>query len=473
MNDGEAWDVVILGAGLAGLTAGNLLSGPGADVLVIERERAVGGLSRTMEHNGFRFDLGGHRFITDNQRVDDLVKDILDGDFLEVDRSSKVLLNGKYFDYPWRLLNAFRGLGVRGTSAILFDYSAERLRRLFRKTEIRSFEDVMVHRFGRAMFDIFIKEYSEKVWGIECGLIAKELAEWRIQGLSLWVAARDALYGPGGGNVRTLARKFLFPPLGIGMIAEGLRREIERNNPVLTDTTVVRVDHSTGKIDSVTVRKGNETRLHRAAEFVSSIPLNTLVRLLDPKPPAEILEAAAGLRFRDLLMVTVMIDRPRVTDLTWIYVPGRQIPFGRIHEPTNWSAKMAPEGKTLLVTEHFCFRGDGLWRTADDALVETTVASLEGLGFILRHEVIDSLVLRIPNAYPVFEVSHHENRRKIRDYLETFGNLRVIGRGGTFRYFNMDHAIESGISAAEEIIAGNPELRSHGCDESALAEARP
>ncbi len=460
MNDGEAWDVVILGAGLAGLTAGNLLSEPGLDVLVIEREESVGGLSRTIEHNGFRFDLGGHRFITENQRIDAFVKDILDGDFLDVDRSSKILLNGKYFDYPWRLLNAFRGLGVRGTSAILFDYSAERLRRLFRDTEIKSFEDAMVCRFGRAMFDIFVKEYSEKVWGIECGLMAKELAEWRIQGLSLWVAARDALFGPGGGNARTLARKFLFPPLGIGMIAEGLRRGIEKSHPVLTGVPVVRVNHSAARIDSVMTRQGDETRLHRAGEFVSSIPLNTLLRLFDPKPPAGILEAAAGLRFRDLMIVTVMIDRPRVTDQTWIYVPGHEIPFGRIHEPTNWSEKMAPRGKTLLVTEHFCFRQDDAWKAGDDALVEATVASLEDLGFIQGHEVIDSLVLRIPNAYPILDIGHEENRGKILDYLDTFVNLHVIGRGGTFRYLNMDHAMESGIAVAEEILAGNKESRS-------------
>ncbi len=456
MNDGEAWDVVILGAGLAGLTAGKLLSETAADILVIEREKVVGGLSRTLEHNGFRFDLGGHRFITENQEIEDFVKDILDGDFLEVDRSSKVLLNGKYFDYPWRLLNAFRGLGVGGASSLLFNYSLERLRGLFRKTEIKSFEDVMVQRFGRAMFNIFVKEYSEKVWGIECRLIAKELAEWRIQGLSLWVAAKDALLGPGGGKVRTLARKFLYPPLGIGMIAEGLQRGIEKNHPVLTGASVVRVNHSRGRVDSVMTRQGDE-RLHRAGEFVSSIPLNSLVRLFDPKPPAEILKAADELRFRDLIIVTVMIDRPRVTDQTWIYVPGREIPFGRIHEPTNWSEKMAPQGKTLLVTEHFCFRGDDAWKSSDDALVETTVASLEDLGFIQGDEVIDSLVLRIPNAYPIFDISHEENRGKILDYLDTFGNLRVIGRGGAFKYLNMDHAMETGVAVAKEILAGNAE----------------
>ncbi len=467
MKDREVWDAVILGAGLAGLTTGNLLSRPGADVLVIERETAVGGLSRTIEHNGYRFDLGGHRFITENQVIENFVKEVLGGDFLEVDRSSKVLLNGKFFDYPWKLLNAFRGLGIRGSSAIVFGYFAERLGSLFRESGIESFEDVMVRRFGRPMFDIFVKEYSEKVWGIECGLIARELAEWRIQGLSFWIAARDALFGPSGANVRSLARKFLYPPLGIGRISEGLRRKIEKNHPVLTGTPVVGVNHSAGRIESVMTRQGERTRLHRAGEFVSTIPLPTLVRLFDPKPPEGILEAAASLRFRDLLIVTVMIDRPRVTDQTWIYVPGRQIPFGRIHEPTNWSAKMAPPGKTLLVTEHFCFRGDDAWKADDDALAADTVASLENLGFIHRQEVIDSLVVRIPNAYPIFDIGHDRNRRKILDYLDTFENLHAIGRGGAFRYLNMDHAIETGIATAEEIIAGNSKFRSPG------QEARP
>ncbi len=471
-GDAAIGDVVILGAGLAGLAAASLLSESGADVLVIESESAVGGLARTIEHHGFRFDLGGHRFFTENKRIENLVKEVVDGDLLEVNRSSKVLLNGNYFDYPWRPLRALRAVGVRTAAAIVLDNFTERLRQHFGKAEIVSFEDVMVRRFGRTMFDIFVKEYSEKVWGTKCDRMAKELAEWRIQGLSFGLAIGDALFRLAGRDVRTLARKFLYPSLGIGRIAEGLRREIERSNAVLTDTAVVRVSHSAGKIDSVTARKRGRTRHHRAEEFASSIPLTTLLRLLDPKPPAEILEAAARLRFRDLVTVTVMIDRPRVTDRTWIYVPEREISFGRIHEPTNWSAKMAPAGKTLLVTEHFCFRGDDLWRTADDALVAATVASLEDLGFIRRHEVIDSLVLRIPNAYPLFEVGHDENRRKICGYLETFGNLHVIGRGGMFRYFNMDHAMESGIAAAEEIMAGNRQFRSHGGGGPALAEAR-
>lgn len=469
----RAGEVMILGAGFAGLTAGSLLARSGAAVTVIEKDTAVGGLARTIERNGFRFDLGGHRFHTGNRRVEDLFRQALDGEVLEVARSSKIFMNGRYFDYPWRPLDALRGFGVRGAAAILFDYAAERLRQGVRPPGIASFEDVIVSRFGRAMFDIFVKEYSEKVWGVECHRIAAELAEWRIQNLSVGAAVRDLLFPRGRGTVRSLARKFLYPPLGIGQVAEGLRRRIEESSHVLTGATVTGVHHSGGGIDSITVRGGGRTDRHRADEFLSSIPLNRLVHLLDPKPPADIVAAADRLRFRDLVTVTIMIDRARVTDQSWIYLPERGIPFGRIHEPTNWSARMAPEGKTLLVTEHFCFRGDDVWNADDDALAGTTIAGLESLGLIRGSEVIDSLVMRIPNAYPIFEIGYDGDRRKICDYLDSFENLRVIGRGGMFQYFNMDHAMESGIAAADGIMAGNVKLRGLGREETVLAEARP
>jgi protoporphyrinogen oxidase len=464
---------MILGAGFAGLTAGSLLARSGGAVTVIEKDAAVGGLARTIERNGFRFDLGGHRFHTDNRRVEDLFRQALDGEALEVARSSKIFMNGRYFDYPWRPLDALRGFGVRGAAAILFDYAAERFRQGMRPPRLSSFEDVIVGRFGRTMFDIFVKEYSEKVWGIACHRIAPELAEWRIQNLSVGAAVRDLLFPRSRRTVRSLARKFLYPPLGIGQVAEGLRRQIEESGRVLTGATVMGVHHSGGRIDGVTVRGGDRTDRHRADEFLSSIPLNRLVHLLDPKPPADIVAASNRLRFRDLVTVTIMIDRPRVTDQSWIYLPERGIPFGRIHEPTNWSVQMAPEGKTLLVTEHFCFRGDDVWNADDDALAQITIAGLERLGLIAKREAIDSLVMRIPNAYPIFEIGYDGDRRKICDYLGSFENLRVIGRGGMFQYFNMDHAMESGVAVADEIIAMSADPRSHGSEPRDLAEVHP
>ncbi len=467
----ETRGVMILGAGLAGLTAGSLLSRSGLDVAVVERGSEVGGLARTIVHNGFRFDLGGHRFHTENSSVEQLVRSALGDDVLLVDRSSKILKDGRYFDYPWRPLNALGGLGFGTAAAVLYSFAAERIRQYIGKPEIISFEDEIVRRFGRTMFDIFVREYSEKVWGVPCGRLARELAEWRIQGLSVRAALRDALWHRKPGGVRTLARKFLYPPRGIGQLAEGLRQQIEPGGRIATGTTVTRLGHSDHRIETAVLRGVDGTRISRAGEFASSIPLSVLVHLLHPRPPLDVLEAAAALRFRDLVVVAVMLDRARVTDQTWIYVPERDIPFGRIHEPTNWSRHMAPAGRTLLVMEHFCFRDDECWRSDDGALVENTVASLEGLGLIRRHEVIDSLVLRVPEAYPLFEIGHDENRRRIYDYLARFENLEVIGRGGLFRYFNMDYAMESGISAANAIIARTGRARSHDARE--MTEACP
>ncbi len=466
----EPRDVVILGAGLAGLTAGSLLARAGFDVTVAERDATVGGLARTIAHDGFRFDLGGHRFHTANENVERLVRSALGNDVLEVDRSSKILMNRRYFDYPWRPLNALGGLGVGTAAAVLFSFAAGRIRRYVREPEIVSFEDEIVRRFGRSMFDIFVRDYSEKVWGVPCSRLARELAEWRIQGLSVRAALRDALFGRNPGTVRTLARRFLYPRHGIGQLADGLGRQIEGTGRVWTGTTVVRLDHSRDSIESVVLqRDGTGHVVLRADAFASSIPLSALVRLLNPKPPGEIVDAAAALRFRDLVVVAVLLDRPRVTDQTWIYVPEPAIPFGRIHEPTNWSRDMAPPGKTLLVTEHFCFRGDACWQSDDGALVRKTVDSLADLGLIERRDVIDGLVLRVPEAYPLFELGHDANRRKICDYLARFGNLQVIGRGGRFRYFNMDHAMESGIAAANAIAANAARLRGSSAREATEA----
>ena len=187
-------------------------------------------------------------------------------------------------------------------------------------------------------------------------------------------------------------------------------------------------------------------------EFISSIPITKLVKMLHPAPPENVLAAASKLRFRDLVIVAVMINRKKATDQTWIYIPEQKIPFGRLHEPTNWSEKMAPEGKTIIVAEFFSFKGDVIWSKSDEELTAITVESLENMGFIKKHEVIGSSIVRVPNAYPLFEVGYKERCDEIYEYLGRFKNLHITGRSGMFRYYNMDHAIESGIKTAERII---------------------
>jgi len=445
-------DTVILGGGLAGLSAGWALVRADADITIIEKDRQIGGLARTVEKNGFRFDLGGHRFFTDNQKVERVVRDVLNGEVLDVARSSKILLKDCYFDYPLSARNALFGLGPRTAARIILDYASERLKDKFSKADDVSLEDWVVRRFGRTLFSIFFKDYSEKVWGIGCDRIAKEWVEQRIQNLSLGQAFREAFTRSGGKSARTLARRFLYPPSGIGEIAEGLKANIEKRNPVATGTRVTRLDRLGYRIEKVIARCGGETLDFRGQDVISSIPLNVLVRLLSPKAPDSVLDAAGRLRYRDMVIVTLMIDRDRVTDQTWIYFPEKEIPFGRLHEPTNWSAHMAPPGKTLLVTERFCFRGDQVWSASDTHLAESTAACLAGLGLIDKGEVIGHAVIRIPNAYPLFEVGYQEHHETICAYLEKFENLHLAGRGGMFRYYNMDHAMESGLAVAENVM---------------------
>ncbi|TAL24970.1 MAG: hypothetical protein EPN94_06275 [Nitrospirae bacterium] len=444
--------ILILGGGLTGLSAGYVLTGSGFRVKVFERDDAVGGLSKTIIHNGFRFDLGGHRFFTKDNKVNDFVKSLMDEELIEVARKSKIYMRNRYFDYPLKPVNAIFGMGLPTTLKIISDYGLEKIKKLIKEPDNISLEDWVVGNFGRKMFDIYFKEYSEKVWGINCDRISSEWVEQRIRGLSLAKAVKNAFFKVNGKDVPTLADRFLYPQLGIGRISDRLREEIDRHNDVFTGTGVKCINHSDYRIEGIEVGNPLHSGVIHGREIISSIPMNKLVLMLNPSPPEDILDAALKLKFRDIVIVTVMIDRERVTDQTWIYVPEKKIPFGRIHEPTNWSRKMAPEGKTLIVTEFFSFKGDGIWNENDERLVAVTVENLEKLGFIKKHEVIDSAVVRVPGAYPLFEVGYKELCDKLYDYLSRFGNLHIAGRGGMFRYYNMDHAIESGIKAAEKIL---------------------
>jgi protoporphyrinogen oxidase len=444
---------IILGGGLAGLSAGYVLTKADLRVKIFESESTVGGLSKTIIHNGFRFDLGGHRFFTKDKELNDFVKGLMGEELISVPRKSKIYMRNKYFDYPLKPLNAIFGLGISTTIEILLDYAAEKIKNLIRKPLNISLEDWVVSNFGRKMFDIYFREYSEKVWGIDCSMISAEWVAKRISGLSLASAVKNAFFKRTGRDVPSLVDVFLYPALGIGRISERLKEEIEAgNNNVLTDSRIERINHSDFKVESVVINSRERVATENGMEFISSIPITKLVKMLHPAPPENILNAASQLRFRDLVIVTVMINRKRVTDQTWIYIPEQKIPFGRIHEPTNWSEKMAPKGKSILVAEFFSFKGDVIWNKSDEDITSITVENLENMKFIKKHEVMDSAVLRVPNAYPLFEVGYRERCDEIYEYLGRFKNLHITGRSGMFRYYNMDHAIESGIKTAKKII---------------------
>lgn len=453
-----ATDCLILGGGLAGLSAGWALTQAGRRVQVLESGAAVGGLARTEVRGGFRFDLGGHRFFTQDARVEHLVRELLGDELVTVPRSSRIYLDGKWIEYPLRPLNALFGLGLHNSAEILLGYACASVARRLRPTPLISLEDWVVAQFGRPLFEHYFRDYSEKVWGVGCRDISAQWIAQRIQGLSL-AGAIGRAFLQRGPTLPTLVDRFLYPQLGIGRIAERLREEIERTNQITTNTRVLHLHHDGRRIESVSARQGDQPSELFGDEVLSTIPLTQVIQALSPHPPSHVRAAAARLRYRDLVIVTVMLKRERATDQSWIYFPGKDIPFGRLHEPTNWSAAMAPPGCTLLVTERFCFRGDATWNATDGELTDSTVAHLVKLGLIRPHEVQDGLVLRIAAAYPLFDVGYQEQVQVICDYLKRFENLQLAGRNGRFSYFNIDQTMACGLTAAQELLGRDIEMR--------------
>ena len=449
-NDKKA--AVVMGGGLAGLSAGYHLTRAGKKAVVFEADSTVGGLSKTVVSGEFRFDLGGHRFHTNNKEIEEIVKDLLADELEEVHRKSKIYMRGRFFDYPLRPANAVFGLGLTTVFRILTDYTWQRLRGLVSKNNGVSLEDWVVRNFGRTMFNIYFKEYSEKVWGIDCSRISKGWVERRIQGLSLAKAVKNAFFKFSGKGIPTLADTFYYPRLGIGRISERFQEEINKQGRLYTDTGVVRLSHEGFRVTDMEVRNGGQSYSVEAEDYISTIPMDSLVRMLSPRPPKQVLDAAGSLGYRDLVLVAVRVDRPSVTDQTWIYVPEKKIPFGRLHEPKTWSRSMAPPERTLLVVEFFCTRGDDVWNSPDEELSRTTINGLHELGFIKKEEALGTQVLRVPRAYPLFEVGYEEHCETIYEYLGNFRNLYIAGRAGMFQYQNMDLAIESGQEAAFNVL---------------------
>ena len=460
--------IVVLGGGLTGLSAGYVLSSAGLTVAVFEHDSVVGGISKTVERNGFRFDLGPHRFFTKDTRIEAFVKDLMGDELIVVPRRTEIFIRGKYFNYPLEPVNALFGMGIFTTLRILVNYGWERVKRLVKKPVPVSLEDWVVANFGRTLFDIYFKEYSEKVWGVDCSRISAEWVARRIRGLSLSKAVMHAFFKLKGRDIPSLVDQFLYPRMGIGRISEKLSREIGQSGSVSLTTSVERIHRSGFTISTIEVKDQNGIRTISGNEFISSIPVTKLISLLDPPAPPDVRRAAASLKFRDLVVVTLMIDRPRVTNQTWIYIPEKNIPIGRIHEPTNWSSSMAPKGKTLLVTEFFSFEGDEIWNRSDDGLVSIAIDSLVRLGYIRTAEVIESVVTRVPKAYPLFEVGYQKHLDVVYDFLAGFTNLHAAGRGGMFKYYNMDHAIKAGMDAAEKILNRRAPVPREKCEVALL-----
>jgi len=455
-------DVVILGAGPAGLTAAWELAKHDIPVTVLEKdERYVGGLARTVEHNGYRFDIGGHRFFSKNQEVEDTWTEILGDELLSRGRLSRIYYAGRYIAYPLKAFNALRALGIVETVRCTVSYAYARLRPI---RNPRSFEDWVRNQFGWRLYSIFFKTYTEKVWGISTTEISADWAAQRIKSLDLWLAIRSAILPSGpakkrGEIVTTLIDRFRYPRLGPGQMWEKAASTLAaKGRPVLHGRELLGIEHKDGRVFSVLTRNADgAVEEHRGAHFISSIPMRELVGLLDPAAPDDVRAAAAALSYRDFISIALMIDRKDVFPDNWIYIHDPSVKVGRIQNFKNWSPDMVPDqSKTCLGLEYFCFEGDGMWTMSDEALIDMAKRELEQLGMCSASEVFDGTVVRQQKAYPVYDDVYQERVGVIRDWLaRQLPNLHLAGRNGMHKYNNQDHSMMTALLVARKIATGS------------------
>jgi protoporphyrinogen oxidase len=441
--------LVIIGGGPAGMAAALEAVRHGAKPIVVERLDRVGGLARTLERDGNRFDIGPHRFFTLNPEIKQLFIEICGDDLIHVPRLTRIYYKGVYFDYPLTPLNALFGLGLGASAAIIASYGLARIRRAFRSDNPESFEEWIVDRFGRRLYRTFFKTYTEKVWGIPCTRIGADWAERRIKGLSLTAAIRNALFRPKQKTIKTLVDEFMYPRLGAGQLYEKMQGSVVTGGgEICTRTEVTRVRRDGFRVTSIECRDGTGERHSLTGDFyLSSAPVTELVRQLDPPAPPEVLEAAQSLRYRNHVGVNLVVTgAPPFAD-NWIYVHSPDVRMARISSYRNFSGAMAASGDSHpLTVEYFCFPNDDIWDASDGDLIGRAVAELATMGIVAAPDR-RAFVVRSDKAYPVIERGYRDKIDTIKAYLDQFLNLLPIGRSGMFKYNNQDHAMATGLYA--------------------------
>lgn len=450
-------EVIIIGAGPAGLAAGYELAGKGRKVTILEKDTIVGGISKTVCHDGFRFDIGGHRFFTKIERVNELWHKVLGGEFLTRPRLSRIYYKNRFFNYPLKPANALTGLGLADSAAIFASYLSSKINPYKQED---TFEQWVSNRFGKKLYGIFFKTYTEKVWGIPCDQIEAEWAAQRIKGLSLSSAVKAALFG-GGKNIKTLIEKFDYPKYGPGQMYEKMAEDIRRmGSEVLIGINADGFEVCDGKITAVTTTdmKGQKNRFE-CSDVIASMPLTELVGRLAGENDKDTLKAAESLSYRALITVNLMMDRKESFPDTWIYVHSPDVKVGRVQCFKNWSKYMVPgENVSSLGLEYFCSEGDELWNAGDEQLVSLAKQEIDKLCLADSDSVFDAFVVRCEKTYPVYSRDYRRHVEVLKKFVGKFENLQCTGRNGMFKYNNMDHSILSGLMAADNIAGASNDL---------------
>ncbi len=461
--------VVIIGAGPSGLAAALELVKNGICSTILEKGDKVGGIARTEMYRDYRFDIGGHRFFTKSELIKQLWNEILGEDFLRVTRMSRIYYQGRYYHYPINLFNSLSNLGILESFHTLTSYFKSQL---WPYPKEETFEQWISNRFGRRLYRTFFKTYTEKIWGIPCHEIQADWAAQRIKGLTLAVSLADALFGKQ--QVRSLIGEFDYPLHGPGMMWEGFQKKIEAMGGKLRlNTKVVAITQNNGVIKSITCTEGGRMTEIPVTHLISSAPITKLVRYLKPNIPESIINAAKRLVYRSFIIVFLIIDKESIFPDQWLYIHSPNVGVSRIQNYKNWSRAMVPDAQTTsLGMEYFCTEGDETWLMSDAELTDMASRDLYELGFAEIAHVVDSYVVRQPNAYPIYNNEYTENLKIIRKYLDSIDNLQTIGRSGMHRYNNMDHSMCTGILAARNVAGARYDLWIVNDDDEYLEESK-
>jgi len=442
-------EIIVIGAGPAGLTAASQLSEGGMNVTLLESDSKVGGMARSIELWGQTVDLGPHRFFSMDRQVNALWLKFAGSDYHMVKRLTRIYYNHRFFGYPLRAGNALRNLGIITALACVLSYSRQWGKRADEK--LVTFEDWVVRHFGRRLYEIFFKSYSEKLWGKRCDDLDSEFAAQRIKKFSLGEALAKAL-GFGGKTHKTLVDEFAYPTGGTGMIYERMAENIRKHGGrVLLNTPVAGVMRNGNRVTGVQLQDGSKLR---ADHVVSTMPLTLLVRSLGDLPH-DVSSAVEQLKFRNTILVYLNVDSEHLFPDQWLYIHAPELRCGRITNFRNWVPELhAGEKTSILVLEYWCNMDDAIWAEADGTLVELATRELISTGLTKGDQVLEGQVVRIPRCYPVYHRGYKDQLNQVVRYMAGFENLTAIGRYGSFKYNNQDHSIHMGIQAAENLLHG-------------------
>jgi protoporphyrinogen oxidase len=450
--------VVVIGAGPAGLTAAYQLAEVGDPVIVAEEDSVVGGISRTVQRDGWRFDIGGHRFFTKVRPVEEFWHKVLpDEDFLLRPRMSRFFYDGKFYDYPIKLGNALSNLGLAEAFRCGLSFLWVRIRPPRDRTTL---EGYIVSNYGWRLYRHFFKTYNEKVWGVSASEISADWGAQRIKGMSLWTAVWEPVRSSLAGarrdksrQVTSLIEEFQYPKFGPGMMWERCTEQVvAMGGTVRMETAAVAVHVEHGAAVAVTVASGGTTERIEASHVISSMPLTALARIVDPPVPGEVLAAADELHYRDFVTVALVVPEERGFPDNWIYIHSPDVKVGRIQNFGVWSPYLVKDGRTCLGMEYFVFEGDELWTSSDDELVALATKELATIGLVDPSDVEAGYVVRMPKAYPVYDDVYLDNVDVIRRWFEERApNVHPVGRNGMHKYNNQDHSMYTAMLTVENI----------------------